>query len=132
MSSDVALTEEGQRRAAALRDSMKNKKISVVFSTATIRTRSTAKPTADQFHLLIQSYGPIPDSSFVAKLRSLKKNVLVVGHSNTVDDIVNGLTGTNSVPSDLEDNQYDNLYVVRVKGKKVIFQKKNYGLPSKK
>ena len=64
---------------------------------------------------------------FIAKLKALKKNTLIVGHSNTVDEVVNGLTGTNSVPGDLQDSEYNNLFVIKVKGKKVSFERKKYG-----
>jgi len=128
MTSDVPLSVAGQQRAVALKEVLKNKKISYVFSTNTIRTTTTAKPTADRFGLTIQTYGPRPDSAFIAKLKALKKNTLIVGHSNTVDEIVNGLTGTRAVPGDLQDSEYNNLFVVRVLRKKVSFERKKYGL----
>jgi hypothetical protein len=46
-----------------------------------------------------------------------------VGHSNTVDDIVNALTGEKSIPGDLQDSEYDNLFVVTYKGKKATFER---------
>ncbi|MFM9907929.1 MAG: histidine phosphatase family protein [Chitinophagaceae bacterium] len=127
MSSDVELTTLGSQRAIALKGLLQRKKISAIYSTNTIRTMSTAKPTADYFHVTIQQYGPKPDSSFIASLKLLKKNVLIVGHSNTVDDIVNGLTGTTTVAADLQDNEYDNLFVIKINGSKIKFQKKKYG-----
>lgn len=123
MVSDVPLTEAGEQRAAALRDRLRDKRIRYVFSTNTLRTRSTAAPTATLFGLPVTIYQPaVPDAAFLGSLKSLKKNVLIVGHSNTVDNIVNGLTGQQSVPGDLGDNEYNHLFVVTVKGKKVIFR----------
>jgi len=127
MSSDVPLSDTGKQRAEALKAALQNKKIGYVYSTNTIRTTSTAKPTADYFKLPIQTYGPRPDSTFVAQLKNLKKNTLVVGHSNTVDEIVNGLTGAKSVAGDLPDSEYNNLFVIKVRGKKVTFQRQEYG-----
>jgi hypothetical protein len=46
-----------------------------------------------------------------------------VGHSNTVDDIVNALTGENKL-KDLEDSEYNRLFVVRMRGKKVFFEER--------
>jgi len=54
----------------------------------------------------------------------------VVGHSNTVDDIVNKLCGQVKIASDLNDGEYDNLFVVKIKGKKIVFDKRKYGYPS--
>ncbi len=127
MTSDVPLSAAGQQRALELKKVLNNKKIAYAFSTNTIRTTTTAKPTADRFKLQIQTYGPRPDSAFIAKLKALKKNTLIVGHSNTVDDIVNGLTGTRAVPGDLQDSDYNNLFVIRVLRKKVSFERKKYG-----
>lgn len=128
MSSDVPLTTLGSQRAVALKDLLQGKKIRAVYSTNTVRTMSTAKPTADYFNVTIKQYGPKPDSGFIASLKLLKKNALIVGHSNTVDKIVNGLTGTTSVEADLQDNEYNNLFVIKVNRKKIKFQKKKYGL----
>ena len=125
MTSDVPLTGAGENRAQRIMQLLKNKKIGEVYSTNTIRTKSTAKPTADYFGLPIQMYGPRPDSAFIQLLKSKKKNILVVGHSNTVDDIVNGLCNEKKVAGDLDDSEYNKLFVVRFKGKKVIFEEKN-------
>ncbi len=127
MTSDVPLSEAGQQRAVALKEVLSSKKIAYAFSTNTIRTTTTAKPTAGHFGLSIQTYGPRPDSAFIAKLKTLKKNTLIVGHSNTVDEVVNGLTGVKSVPGDLQDSEYNNLFVIKVKGNKVSFERKKYG-----
>ena len=102
---------------------MQGQKLAAVYSTNTIRTKSTVQPTADYFHLLVKIYGPRPDSAFIAELKKYKANVLVVGHSNTVDDIVNGLTGENKL-KDLDDSEYNRLFVVRMRGKKVFFEER--------
>lgn len=122
MSADVPLTDKGKQRAEALKEVLKDKKIRYVFSTNTIRTKSTAQPTADYFHLPVTEYGPRPDSAFINLLRSKKKNTLVVGHSNTVDDIVNMLCHAKKVAGDLPDSEYNKLFVVKVKGRKVWFR----------
>jgi phosphohistidine phosphatase SixA len=80
---------------------------------------------ADQLGLKIETYGPMPDSTFINKLRSLKKNVLIVGHSNTVDDIVNMLCKRKEVAGDLPDSAYSKLFIVTVKGKKTNFKEEH-------
>jgi phosphohistidine phosphatase SixA len=121
------LSVEGEQRAQVLKETLKDSKISYIFSTNTTRTMSTAEPLRSQLGLTTENYGPIPDSAFIQKLKGLKKNVLIVGHSNTVDDIVNGLTGKKTVPGDLQDSDYSNLFVVTYKGKKVSFERRTYG-----
>ena len=137
MSKDPPLTETGKQRAEALKEILKTKKIGYVFSTNTIRTRSTAEPLRDYFNLVTETYSLIPDSVFIARIKSLKKNILIVGHSNTVDDIVNKLCGQIIIHADLKDTEYDNLFVVKMKGRKMNFVRKDsygenrkYGKPS--
>ena len=127
MTNDPALSASGQERALTLREILMNKKIGYIFSTNTIRTQTTAQPMADYLGLKTEIYGPLPDSGFIKKLRSLRKSVLIVGHSNTVDDIVNRLCGEKKVPGDLKDLEYDNLFIVKKKGRKLKFENKKYG-----
>lgn len=130
MSNDPPLTEAGKGRAEALKNLLKTKKIGTVFSTNTLRTKSTAEPTRAYFNLVTETYSPQPDSSFITMLKSLKKNSLIVGHSNTVDDIVNKLCGSTKIPGDLAETEYDNLFVVKKKGRKMSFETKKYGKSS--
>jgi broad specificity phosphatase PhoE len=129
-SSDVPLSAEGEARALALKEVLKNEKIEVIYSTNTIRTKTTAKPTADHFSLTIETYGPRPDSAFISMLKSSNKNILVVGHSNTIDDIANMLLGTTEAGGDLKDSDYDNLFIIKRKGDKFILKKETYGVPT--
>ena len=131
---DPPLSDAGQQRAQALKEVLKDKKIEYIFSTNTIRTRSTAEPLRNYRALSIQTYGPMPDSAFIQQLKELKNNTLVVGHSNTVDNIVNGLTNATTVPADLQDSEYDNLFVITYKrlfGTKIKYERIKYGAPSK-
>lgn len=121
MSSDVPLSEEGKKRAEEIKTLLQNKKIDEVFATNTIRAKTTGQPTADHFGKAINIYGPRPDSAFIQLIKSRKKNILIVGHSNTIDDIANGLAGEKKVPGDLADDQYNWLYVIKVKGNKYSF-----------
>jgi phosphohistidine phosphatase SixA len=125
MSTDVPLTDAGKQRAEKLKEILEDKKIGYIFSTNTIRTKTTAEPTANYFGLKTELYTKT-DSAFINKLKSLKKNTLITGHSNTVDDIVNMLCNEIKVEADLKDNEYDNLFVVKRKGKKYFFERSKY------
>lgn len=128
------LSEPGQVRALVLREELKKKNIVNIFSTNYHRTVSTAKPLSVALNNLpIQYYSPSKDSldAFILQLKAIRKgSVLIVGHSNTVDDIVNRLTGEKSIPSDLKDSDYDNMYIIRKKKDKMEFSQIKYGYPS--
>lgn len=127
------LSEAGKVRAIVLREELKNDRVSHIFSSNYFRTISTAQPLADQKRMTIELYSPSKDSldSFLARLRAIKKGtVLVVGHSNTVDDIVNGLTGEKKIAGDLKDSEYDNMYTIRKRKNKMELVASKFGYPS--
>jgi len=128
MANDPPLSEAGKVRALVLKDELTNKHIRHIYSTNTIRTRSTAEPLSQAIKINVELYNNF--DSLINTIRSAKGNVLVVGHSNTVDDIVNKLCGQVKIASDLNDGEYDNLFVVKIKGKKIVFDKRKYGYPS--
>lgn len=132
---DPPLTLEGQERALALKQMLSGKNVKHIFSTNTLRTISTAKPLKELFlDVPLQLYSSKPDSMdfFIQQLKSIKKgNTLVVGHSNTVDDIANKLCGSAVVPGDLKDNEYDNLFIIKRKGDRFSFAREKYGKQGK-
>jgi len=68
---------------------------------------------------------------FITRVKAIvKESVLVVGHSNTIDDIVNKMTGEKNVPGDLNEAIYDNMYIITRKKGKFEFSPKKYGYPS--
>jgi len=126
MTSDVPLSDAGKQRAEALKNVLINKDIKYIFSTNTVRTSSTAKPLSNATSVPIQFYDAV-DSAFLSKLKEISDgNVLIVGHSNTVDDLVNGLLGDKKL-SDLRDDQFGDLFLVRKKGKKYSYELEHFG-----
>ncbi len=126
MSSDVPLSDVGKQRAEALKDLLQKENITHIFSTNFIRTKSTAQPLADAIHVPIEIYDQ-KNPAFISKLKSMDGNVLIVGHSNTVDDLINELSGKKELNGDLPDSEYGDLFVVRKKGNKITFEKKHFG-----
>lgn len=126
MANDPPLSDIGKARANTLLQTLQNEKIAYIFSTNTIRTRTTAEPLSKHLNVAIQTYSSRPDSAFIRQLRSLKKDALIVGHSNTVDDIVNMLCNEQKIPADLQDNEYDNLFIVTIKNGTAKFERKKY------
>ena len=128
MTNDPPLSEAGKVRAIVLKDELDSKHIRHIYSTSMIRSRATAEPLSQAIHVDMESYSNV--DSLVNLIKSIRGNVLVVGHSNTVDDIVNKLCGQTRIAADLKDNEYDNLFVVKFRGKKKIFSRRKYGYPS--
>jgi len=128
MTNDPPLSEAGKVRALVLKHELANKHIGHIYSTNTIRTLSTAEPLRQAIKINVELYSSI--DSLVSVIKSGKGNALVVGHSNTVDDIVNKLCGQVKIASDLKDGEYDNLFLVKIRGRKISFDRRKYGYPS--
>jgi phosphohistidine phosphatase SixA len=80
----------------------------------------------------VRLYSSKPDSldAFIQQIKNIHRgDVLIVGHSNTVDDIVNKLAGRIMVPGDLKDSEYDNLFILKRKGSRYEFKREKYGKP---
>lgn len=125
------LTEAGSQRAEDLKKILLDKKITDIYSTQTLRTESTAKPLADAINVSVQSYDARNQTAFIEKLKQMKKkNVLIVGHSNTIRHIINGLYEKDTIKKDLEDAEYNNLFIVKRKFfpvQKKTFTRLTYG-----
>ncbi len=112
---DPPLTAKGKLRAEALKDSLVDKGIKYIYSTNTLRTRTTAEPLAEKIRLAIKPYGTDTLWEVAKHLRKLHGgNVLVVGHSNTLLPLLDQLPVTHQKKS-IPDSDYDNLFVVTVK-----------------
>lgn len=120
------LSAAGEKRAQALKELLKNENIGFIFSTNTVRTQSTAKPLSKAINVPVQTYLSA-DTAFVRQLKGLRKNTLIVGHSNTIDDIANALSNAIKVKSDIPDSVYNNLFVVKYSGSKIKFEARKYG-----
>ena len=132
---DPPLSPEGEERALLLKQKLAGKNIRHIYSTNTVRTVSTARPLKElTLGMPILFYSSKPDSlkAFIDKIKGIRKgNVLIVGHSNTIDDIANALAGHTVVPGDLKDSEYDNLYVLKRKKGGYQFRNEKYGAAAK-
>ncbi|MFD2145832.1 histidine phosphatase family protein [Mucilaginibacter antarcticus] len=114
--SDPELSAEGKKRAEALAKELKDHKIAAVFVTPFKRTTQTGEPTQKQFSL------PASKNYDAAKLQAFTKNVLweyagknvlIVGHSNTVIPTLEAFGGTVAFTA-LSDDDYDMLFKITV------------------
>ena len=123
MSNDPALSPEGEKQAQDLKNYLQGKKIKAIYSTNYIRTKSTAQPTSELFGVPVKIYNPAQHNVLIDSLKAFNNvNVLVIGHSNTVDDIVNGLTGATTM-GDLAESEYGNLFIVKKKGSSYSYER---------
>lgn len=120
---DPPLTIEGRKRAERLIEVVKKYQPQQIYSTAFIRTRDTAAPLAENLHpdyrMQIQFYDYSEIEAFAQKLMQLKvKSVVVVGHNSTTPELANFLIKQNKY-KDLADNEYNKIFIIKIKGKKI-------------
>ena len=107
---DPKLSVEGQKRADALANILKDSQITAVFVTEFKRTQDTAAPTARAAHI-IPTVIPANDIGVLAeKLRALEGNALVVAHGNTIPDLLKAL-GI-ATPVSIPENDYAEIFAV--------------------
>ncbi len=110
-----SLSAAGQARAAALAERLRDAPLVAAYATEFRRTRQTAQPSADAHALPVTAYyarGPAGEIAARWKQAHASGTVLVVGHSNTVPDLVAALCGCVAAPMD--DSEYDRLSIVRI------------------
>jgi 2,3-bisphosphoglycerate-dependent phosphoglycerate mutase len=107
---DPELSDAGKARAAALAALLKDAKISAIFTTEYKRTRDTAQPLAAATGVAAAAIDSKDAAGLIDKVKASAGNVLVVGHSNTVPEIIKAL-GVGE-PVAIPDDQFDNLFVV--------------------
>ena len=116
---DPELLPAGTARAERLARKLPAKRVAAVYATSYRRTQATAAPTAKTAGVNVRPYAA--DGSAKALTDGwLKKHrgetILVVGHSNTVPDLLNALTGTRAY-GNIDEGDYSRLYKVTVSGK---------------
>lgn len=105
---DPALTAQGRQRAQNIATMLHKAGIAHIFSTPTARTRQTAQPLAERNGLKVELYDPRAPQALVAKVKGLNGPVLVVGHSNTLSELVRLFGGQPG--AEIADNEYDRVY----------------------
>jgi 2,3-bisphosphoglycerate-dependent phosphoglycerate mutase len=123
---DPPLNELGLARANVLRDSLLSKGIDTLFVSNKIRATQTAEPLSIAINKTMRLYLKDTTDGLVAALKKVgNKEVLVVGHSETIPDIIFKLTGQ-TVPA-IGASDFDNFYKVVIKGETKTVQILRYG-----
>lgn len=116
---DPGLSEAGQRRVAELTRQLVDADvvagIDAVYATDYNRTQETARPIADALDLPINTYDARDTETVLATILKEHKGkiVLVVGHSNTVPELIANLGASKKVPP-IHESEYDNIYVISI------------------
>jgi broad specificity phosphatase PhoE len=108
----VPLSEQGDARAQALAGLLKDAGITAIYSTRTIRTMRTAAPLAKELGLKVTLADQRDPEELLERIRKDQPNgvVLIVGHANTVPQLLRALGDTDDVG--IPSSEYDNLFVV--------------------
>ena len=107
---DPGLTEEGQRNAARLADLLADDPPSAIYVSTTRRARETAAVLATRLGLTAKTYDPRDTPALIAAVTAETGTVLIVGHSNTVPEIVERLGAPR--PADLAESDFGDVWRV--------------------
>ena len=122
------LSEKGIQRAEDLKQFLSKKKIEKIFSSPFLRTKNSAEPLAKMLNIEVEIYETKVNTDFANKIKALpNKNILIVGHSNTVIEIVKTL-GAKPPVQTLKDDDYDFLFEIKIKGEKTLLKTHHYGV----
>ena len=122
---DPPLLESGSRRAQELAHILGKAGIKAIYTSQFLRTKQTAEPLAKRLgidstaiRIKMSASNPREISQETIKEMAARvyeragENALIVGHSNTIPEVIRGLGG-DVVPT-IDEKEYDNIYVVTV------------------
>jgi broad specificity phosphatase PhoE len=111
---DPHLSTAGKSRAKRLLHVLGQANISAIYTSDAIRTKETAQPLADALGLSPMEATDAPDIKKDILLNHVGKTVLVVGHTDTVPEVIR-LLGDNS-GHEIDHEEFDNMFVATVLG----------------
>jgi probable phosphoglycerate mutase len=118
---DVPLSDAGKARADRLAAMLRDAGVTAIYSTDTLRTRSTAEPLARAGGRTVRIYSDVAVLAEQLK-REPEAVALVVGHSNTVPALLAALGVRASI--EIGDRAFDDLFLVvpRASGEPLFFR----------
>ena len=129
---DPQLSDAGVARAELLSRMFENSGLTAIYTTQYVRTKKTAEPIARKLGLQLQTVDAAASKKLVEGIvaRHKGRTVLVVGHSNTLPEIIQAFGGGNI--SEISDDDYDNVYIVTLtqKGKGKTLRMKFFNGPA--
>ena len=110
MANDPALSAAGEQRATKLASMLALAGVKQIFVTEYRRTAQTAAPLATRQQLTPVVVAARDSDELVAQVRRADGPALIVGHSNTLPELLRKLGVTDAVT--IGDSDYDNLFIV--------------------
>jgi 2,3-bisphosphoglycerate-dependent phosphoglycerate mutase len=107
---DPDLSEAGRARADALAKMLKDANITAIYATEFKRTQQTAAPLAKALDITVTTLPAKNSAALIEKLRASNGNALVVGHGDTIPDLIKALGISELI--NVGENDYDNLFAV--------------------
>lgn len=117
---DPALSPEGVAAADRLADLLSNKGVTAIFATPTRRAMETAAALARRTGVRLSAYDPRDPRALVDAAAASPGSILVVGHSNTVHDII-ARFGARNPPARLTEQDYGTVFAVKRDGEIEVF-----------
>ncbi|MEZ5497004.1 MAG: winged helix-turn-helix domain-containing protein [Gammaproteobacteria bacterium] len=110
---DPELSSEGVERAKYWKKVLQHISFDAIYTTDFIRNVQTAKLIAGDENAKLEIYYPMSFEvvRFLQKVKGQK--ILIIGHSNTIPDMVNRLIGENSYPP-MSHRNYNQMYIVTI------------------
>jgi broad specificity phosphatase PhoE len=108
------LTDAGKTRANHLAEMLSNAGVQAIYTSQFERTKLTAEPLAKKLAIDATVIDAAKSDEFANAIRTKNagQTVLVVGHSNSLPEIIRALNGP-QIP-ELDDNEYDSFFVLSV------------------
>lgn len=119
---DPNLSEMGKASAERLSQYLGNKQVVEIYSTPYNRTTQTGEPLAKVLGKEINIYDPRDPKALQEIVRKNQgKNVLIIGHSNTVPMMINFL-GKDKHLEKIPEEEYNRLFIVDLEGEDFSLQ----------
>jgi phosphohistidine phosphatase SixA len=116
---DPGLSDAGWRRTAELTRQLVDADvvagIDAIYATSFRRAQETGKPLAEALNLPINSYDEADRESVLETILSNHKGkiILVIGHSDTLPELIANLGASKKVPP-INEFEYDNIYIISI------------------
>jgi broad specificity phosphatase PhoE len=131
---DPQLTDDGKKRAGDLMRKLRNEKIKRIYVTEFKRTQQTGDSL--QLKKGIDTIQVKADTNCISLFTAVKKHkdwnkpILIITHSNIIQNIIYKLGITTFPQRNIPANEFDNLYIITFKKGKPVLKHSKYGKPS--